>query len=622
VCIAELAPNIARMGYSQWKRFPKGAGHNNKEKMIMQTPADFGKVLYIDLKKRSTSVKDRGDLFEKYLGGTGVGIQLLKEECPQGTDPLGERNPIIFAIGPFNGIYPIASKTVAMFKSPLTGNLGESHAGGRSAIALRMAGYGAIVINGKSDMPVYLTIDKDTIRIKDASALWGVSNSYTVGRILREAEGGLGTRAIMRIGKAGENLVRYAGIMTETYRHFGRLGLGAVFGSKNLKAILISGKDTISMPNPKAYRTVYDDLYKALTTSGQMKKYHDIGTAMNVLHLQEMRSLPTKNLQLNQHEFAEALSGENFAKNYLGRRVACAHCPVACIHVANLREPYQNDPYFYKTKFICYDHEPIFAIGTMLCMPSPEKFLKLMDHIEAVGVDVMSTGVALAWATEAQEKGLITTAETGGITLKWGDADAYIKAVNGLVEQSTEFYSHLAKGTRNASQKYGGQDFALQFGGNEMPGYHTGMAGHLGFLVGARHSHLDGAGYSLDLKLAAEKKVAQPEAAAKYLYEEESWRQILSSLVICFFARNVFTADTISQAMEAIGPKMTPDELKRLGKEILKEKTLFKMREGFTFTDQSIPIPQRILTTPTSTGQIREEDIKEGIRIFEKLVLG
>ncbi len=127
-----------------------------------------------------------------------------------------------------------------------------------------MAGYGALVVRGKSDMPVYLYIDNDTIKIKDASALWGLSNSYTIGRILREIEGGLGVRAIMRIGKAGEKLVKYASIMTETYRHFGRLGLGAVFGSKSLKAIVIAGKDSLTFQDPKAYRDMYDNLFQNL----------------------------------------------------------------------------------------------------------------------------------------------------------------------------------------------------------------------------------------------------------------------------------------------------------------------------------------------------------------------
>ena len=199
------------------------------------------RVLYIDLEKKRSWVEERKDLFEKYLGGAGVAIHLLEEECPKGVDPLDPQNPIVFAVGPLVGLFPYASKTVAMFKSPLTGNLGESHAGGRSATSIRLAGYGAIVIRGGSERPVYVAIHGDKVFFRDASALWGMRSAYAVGRVIREREPGAGVRTIIRIGRAGEKLVRYACAITETYRHFGRLGLGAELGCKKLKALVVSG---------------------------------------------------------------------------------------------------------------------------------------------------------------------------------------------------------------------------------------------------------------------------------------------------------------------------------------------------------------------------------------------
>ena len=242
----------------------------------------LSRVLYIDLTRKRYWVEDREDLFTEYIGGVGVATKLLQEELPRNADPLGPENVIVFAVGPFNAVYPIASKTVAMFKSPLTGNLGESHAGGRSAIAIRMAGYGAIVIRGASDVPIYLAIHGDKIQFKDARAIWGVRSTYTIGRVLREKEPGSGLRTIMRIGRAGENLVRYATVVVDSYRHFGRLGLGAVMGSKKLKAIVISGKRTIPIPNKPKFREVYDKIYKAAVESPAMKKYHDYGTPVNL----------------------------------------------------------------------------------------------------------------------------------------------------------------------------------------------------------------------------------------------------------------------------------------------------------------------------------------------------
>lgn len=575
-------------------------------------------VLYIDLTKRRFWIEDRKDLFEKYLGGVGVATQLLLEECPKNADPLGPENPIIFAVGPLTGVYPLASKTVAMFKSPHTGNLGESHAGGRSAIAIRSAGYGAIVIKGSSETPVYLAIHESKVYFRDASILWGMKSTFTVGRIIREAEPGAGTRTIMRIGRAGEKLVTYASVVTETYRHFGRLGLGAVFGSKKLKAIIVSGKHTISVSDQKIYRELYDEIYKTAVRSPLMRKYHDLGTPANVLPLNELKALPTKNLKQSRFEHAEKISGEFLAEHFLGRRIACSHCPVACIHLATLREPYVDEPYFYKTTWVSYDYEPLFALGSMLGGSDVQGLLKLLDEIDTEGLDAMSTGVTLAWATEAMERGIITKDETLGLELKWGDYETYRKAVRKIVDQPNEFYQALARGAEYAASKYGGEEFALTFGGNEMPGYHTGPAAYVGFLTGARHSHLDSAGYSYDQKMFKAQETPTPEKIAEQLVKEESWRQILSSLVICFFARNIYKPEIVVKALKTMGYDFTVEDLNKLGREILKKKYEFKFREGFD--PSKLRIPKRILETPTPHGKLTEEEIRKAANLyFEKL---
>ncbi|MEM3407196.1 MAG: aldehyde ferredoxin oxidoreductase family protein [Nitrososphaerota archaeon] len=579
---------------------------------------DLSKVLYIDLTRRKFWIENREDLFSKYIGGTGIAINLLHEECPKGIDPFHPDNPIIFAVGPLTGLFPLCSKTIAMFKSPLTGNLGESHAGGRSAISIRMAGYGAIVIKGSSDEPIYLSIHDNKVDFKIASGIWGVRSSYTVGRILREREKGEGIRTIMRIGKAGEKLVRYASVITETYRHFGRLGLGAVFGSKKLKAIVVSGKKPIPIKDPIAYKKLYDEIFKEAVESPIMKKYHELGTAENVLPLNKIGGLPTKNLNKAFFEEAEFISGEYLAKNYLGRRIACSHCPVACIHLAALREPYEDEPYFFKTTMISYDYELIYSLGSMLGISDTSNFLKLIDEVEIQGLDAMSTGVVLAWATEAYEKGLINKEHTLGLDFKWGNVENYIKTVRHIVNQPNEFYEDLAKGVEYASNKYGGKDFALSFGGNEMPGYHTGPAGYLGFITGARHSHLDSAGYSYDQKNIGKKMEAKE--IAEYCFNEESWRQILSSLVICFFARGIYKPNIVSEALKIAGYNFSEEDLNKIGEEILKKKYQFKFREGFSM--DKIHIPKRIFETPSPHGLIKEEILKKAIDTYMEKIFG
>ena len=575
-------------------------------------------VLYVDISKKRFWIEKRQDLFEKYIGGAGVAIQLLHEECPKGVDPLGPENPIIFAVGPLTALFPLASKTVAMFKSPHTGNLGESHCGGRSAIAIRMAGYGAIVIKGASDIPLYLAIHDNQIYFRDASSLWGIGSCITVGRIIRENEPAAGLRTIMRIGTAGEKLVSYACVTTETYRHFGRLGLGAVFGSKKLKAVVISGKRSLPVSDGKLYQKVYDEIYQAAIGSPAMKKYHHLGTAENVLPLNEFGGLPTRNLQQAKFEGAFEISGETFAEHYLGRRLACSHCPVGCIHIAALREPYGDEPYFYKTSMISYDFEPIYALGSMLGGSDPKGVLRLMERIEVWGLDAMSTGVVLAWATEAQERGAISEKETMGIKLGWGDYTAYMEAVRLLIEQPNEFYQALSRGVEHAASLYGGEDYALAFGGNEMPGYHTGPGAHIGVLIGARHSHLDNAGYSIDQKAQIKENLGSAEELAEALLAEERWRQVLASLTICFFARGIYQPDVVSKALHLAGFDISPEALLRIGEEIHIEKYRFKTREGFSL--DKLRLPKRILETPSPLGELDEKFIREAIEHVKKVL--
>ncbi len=570
-------------------------------------------VLYIDLSKYRYEIVNRKDLFEEWIGGVGVGIQLLKEELNPNADPLSEENVIVFAIGPFTPAYPLASKTVALFKSPLTGNLGESHAGGRTATSIANAGYGAIVIKGRSKKPIYIVVENDKVHFRDARVLWGIEDSLIVGRIIAEREKGRGIRTVMRIGGGGEKLVRYACVTTETYRHFGRLGLGAVFGSKNLKALVIIGKGSYSPKDKKSYKKIYDKIYKISLESDAMQKYHLIGTAVNILPLNELKSLPTKNLKSTRFEGAEEISGESFAAYNLGRRIACNHCPIACIHIAALRVPYEGERYFYKTIMISYDYELIYSLGSMLGIHSREGLLRLIHKVEAYGLDAISTGVCLAWATEALEKKLISEKETI-VKLLFGDYEAYLKAIDYLVRQPNDFYKTLAKGVEKASQVYGGKEFALAFGGNEMPGYHTGYAAHLGYLIGLRHSHLDSGGYSIDQKIGE----AKPKEIIDKLIEEEKWRQVLSSLVVCFFARKVYTPEVIVEAFKPLGIEIDENRLFELGSKIYAEKLRLKVKMGFNIN--SLRIPKRILETETLHGKLDKKFFDEALSYYSKIV--
>lgn len=348
-----------------------------------------------------------------------------------------------------------------------------------------------------------------------------------------------------------------------------------------------------------------------------MQKYHDLGTPVNVLPLNKIGGLPTRNLTSNVFEGAEEVSGEAFAEYSLARRVACAHCPVACIHIAVIRERYPHEKYFYTTRYIGYDYEPIYALGTMLGIKDREGLLRLIEEVDVVGLDAMSTGVALAWTTEAFKKGLISEKDTI-VRPEWGDWKTYIEMVKYLVTQPNNFYKTLAMGVKKASEVYGGSEFALVFGGNEMPGYHTGPGAHIGYLIGLRHSHLDNAGYSIDQKYVG-KEYPQPRKLIDELVEEEAWRQVLSSLVVCFFSRGVYKPSTVSRALEPLGLKMSEEELRKLGTEIYKEKLKLKLRLGYRLED--LKPPKRVFETPSPFGNISEDYVREALNYYKEKIL-
>ena len=570
------------------------------------------KVLYIDLTRQESWIEERQELFESWMGGTGVGIRLLQEECPPGTDPLSPEAPIILSIGPLNGVFPVATKTAATFKSTLTGNLGESYAGGRLSLALRFAGHEAVVIQGRAERPSYISINDQEVRIKDATSIWGV-DAQTTGIILRDREPGVGRRSIIRIGPAGEAGVRFACVMVDTYRHFGRLGLGAVFGSKNLKALAVSGKEHVDVPDIKRYKAVYNRLYRAAVHTEVMEKYHDIGTSVNISVLNWLRGLPTKNFLLSSFPEGENIAGEVFAEKHLIRRFSCAGCPIGCVHIAALKTAF-SEHHEFEVRRVSYDYEPIYSLGSNLGVKTAEGILQLIDACERLGLDVMSAGVVLSWATEALEKGLITEKETMGVPLQWNEVEGYAKALNLMVRAPNEFYASLARGAEYAAAKYGGQEYAMTLGGNEVSGYHTGPASIVGQLVGSRHSHLDNAGYGIDQK--AIKKPMDLETMVEEIIKEDNSRGVFNSLVACLFARGVYSEDNIIDSLGAVGIEKSKDDLESLGERIFQEKYKFKVQEGFDLS--AARVPRRFYETVSASGMVTAEMVQEMLEIYRK----
>lgn len=568
-------------------------------------------VLYVDLNKEKIRVEHRADLVD-YLGGVGVASRLLEENLQVGLPPLDPAQPIIFANGALSSIFPVITKTVAMFISPLTGELGESYAGGRLAMSMLNAGYDAIVITGISRRPCYLSISSNDISFRDARALWGTDNGQT-GSMIRGREGGHGKRSIVRIGAAGENQVAYASACVDTYRHFGRLGLGAVFGSKRLKAMTVIGDGNLPIANFSRYFSTWRKIYDKCTQTDMMSKYHDAGTPINILPLNAASGLPTRNLQDTTFEHAGELSGENFAKKHLIRKNACSGCPVGCIHIGQLRREFAEHGHEYEVVNVGYDYELIYALGTFLGIEQTEGVLDLIEVVEFYGLDAMSAGVVLGWATEAFARGIVSLEDTI-IPLSFGDVEGYKQALGYLSKRSNFFYFNLGEGVAKASKIYGGEDFAMQIGGNEMAGYHTGYGSLVGQAVGARHSHLCNGGYSIDQGKDA--KDLSPDALVGKIFKEEVERCVVNSLIMCLFARKVYDRDTIIEAFQAIGRDMTNEKLDEIGKRIYRTKLRVKQLLGFDIRD--IQFPKRYFKTASANGQLDEPTAHQMLELFSQ----
>ena len=554
---------------------------------------DHFRVLKVDLSSGQRTITDI-DGRDTVAGGSGLAAMLFGKYGFLGKPWDDPGQPLIFAIGPLTGYFPLMSKTVCAFKSPYHNQYAESHGGGRSALSLRFADVDALVIIGKAKSPSALIVGSRQIELKDVHYLWG-TDLQVAGKILRRMFPGAGHRTILRIGPAGERLSPMACITADTYRHFGRLGGGAVMGAKNLKAIMIHGDASFPLPGGSEYAKLFEEVHTKMTDTDMMSKYHNLGTPINVAVLNDIKALPVRNLQATADPAIAGITGERFAEVALLRNAACAGCPVGCIHIGFVRERFQKENrYLYRQ--ISYDHELIFAVGSMLGVMDCFEVLKLIDVAEKMGLDVMSPGVALAWATEALAKGIITEKETL-VPLAFGNAVSYQAALEHLAYGTNEFYQILSQSTAKAAARYGGSDFACVLG-QEMGGYATGETFFVSQALGLRHSHLDSGGYSYDQKPKG-KKV---EDAVKFLVQDEKGRVFLTSMVSCLFARGVYTDEVLGNCLKIVGYGTLADNMDTVADGI--QRLRWKMRVRTGYRPENISIPKRFTEITTWKGQI------------------
>lgn len=546
------------------------------------------KVLYVDLTARRSWVrKMEAKVLAQYLGGVGLGTRLLYNELAPGVDPLGPENVMVFATGIFAGT-PVAtgSKHAVVAKSPLTGMIGDSLSGSFWSHTLRRAGYDALIITGRATELVYLAIFNDQVQIRSAAHLAGSSTSVTETTLKRDL--GSDEVSVAAVGIAGEKMVRYACIANDYGRMAGRTGMGAVMGSKNLKAIAVRGSNTIRVADMETLWPLTVDL--ARRCQGPMThKYRRYGTPSNIDFLNHLGSLPTRNYQETTFEHAERINGENLNRQYLERIVACAGCPVGCDHIMLVRE----GPYSGSRSRI--DYEPLYAMSSLWGSDDLSATIRAVEITTETGLDAVSAGTTVAWAMECFERGLLSKADFDGLEPNFGNAAAGVKLLEKIAKREG-IGNLLAEGTKRAAEQVGQNslDFAMQVKGMEMAGYdpRSLKTMGLGYAVGTRGAcHNRSPGYSPDTSEAVN-RFAGDAARGPLLVDLEDKAAVFDSLVLCKFIRGVFE-DFYTEASRLMtlvtGLDITPQFLAQAGERVCTLKKAFNIREGWTSADDWLP---------------------------------
>ena len=558
-----------------------------------------GKILHVDLTNRKSSEEDIEEGWARQnIGGNGFGIRLLYDHAPPGVDPLSPENPLIFAVGPLSGTTaPTSGKHVVQTKSPLTGFQGEAVSSGFWGPELKHAGYDAVVIKGRSEKPVYLFIDDDKILYKDAGSLWGRDAIETL-EMIREDIGDDNIRSAS-IGPGGENLVRYANITNDRHRQAGRTGVGAVMGSKNLKAVTVRGTGGVKVAHMEEMLDHCKDLIEECQ-SAKTSAYRNFGTQISVMIHQNAAAIPTRNWQQSTFEFAEQISGEYIHPKCVVKTLACAGCPIGCDHVTLVKEDK------YGEVIAGVEWESIYALGSNCGIGYFPDINKATDLADRLGIDSISAGVTLGWAMECYEKGLLTKKDTGGLDLTFGNIDAQLEAMEMIAYQKGKLGKLLAMGTKAAAKQLGkgSEKWAMHNKGLEYPGYDLrGLKlSALGFNTSTRGGcHLRSSGYDYDLKGVVDRFEAKEEYAPLVIAREDLW-SLVDSIIICKFSRGIL--DTPEKMLKlynlATGFEMPLKEFVQAGERIWTLEKAFNVREGWTEEDD-YPAP-RLMETPINEG--------------------
>ncbi|MGB9659722.1 MAG: aldehyde ferredoxin oxidoreductase family protein, partial [Nitrososphaerales archaeon] len=506
-------------------------------------------------------------------------------------------NKLVFMTGPLTGtLAPGCGRFVIASKSPLTGIWGESGSAGYWGPELKFAGYDGIILDGRAEDPTYLWINNKNVELKDAKHLWGKDTIETENKLKSELKEP--RSRIVTIGPAGERLAKIACIVTDGGGVAGRCGLGAVMGSKNLKAIAVRGIERVGVADETTFRDLVKEISSIIENNPRTKSLRSYGSAGSMEGNEAVGDVPIKNWTINSWpDGAKKLSGQYMAKTILKRPVTCFACPIACKREIEIKSgPYAG------VKGKGPEYETCASFGTLLLIDDIGVVAKANDLCTRYGIDTISCGSAIAFAYECYEKGLITNEDTEGINLSWGDHESFLRMID-MIGKREGIGFILGDGVKLASEKIGkgANEFAIHVKGLEMPMHdpraYKSLA--LGYATSNRGAcHLQAASHWVErgttfpeLGLKEKPDRFTSEGKAKMVKDMQDFMAVIDSLIICKFALTCgYTLNHLLRLVEAtIGYKMTVDEFMRTGERIFNIKRLFNNRLGISRKDDTLP---------------------------------
>ncbi|MBL7145805.1 MAG: aldehyde ferredoxin oxidoreductase family protein [Phycisphaerae bacterium] len=530
----------------------------------------------------------------KFIGGRGLATYYMAQEVEPEVEPFDSANKIIFATGPLTGSQaPTGGRYMVVTKSPLSGTIASSNSGGFWGAELKRAGYDFIIIEGKSDKPCYIHINDNTVEIKDAKKYWGKLVSETTDLLLQET--GDPKARVLTIGPAGEKLALLACVLNDKYRAAGRSGVGAVMGSKNLKAIVVRGTGKLKPARDDEAKKVLTNVRKKIrendVTSKGLPTY---GTSVLVNLINHSGIYPTNNFQESYFETADKTSGETLAEKYLIRNVACFHCPIACGRYSKVDDVEGEGPEF----------ETVWAYGASCGVDDLPAIIKANKLCNEYGLDTISAGATIACAMEMYEKGIIGPDEIDGPALKFGSSEAIVEWTRKM-GSGEGFGAKMALGSYRLAEEYGVPELSMSVKKQELPAYDPrGVQGH-----GLQYATSNRGGCHVRGYMIAPEIVGLPEKLDPHSIDGKAvWVKIfqdltavIDSLGLCLFTSFALGADDYKDMFNAIvGQDWTKETLLEAGDRIWNIERMFNLKAGIN--PEQDTLPRRLLTEPIPNG--------------------